>query len=221
VISLIRIPHIANYTDVTNVTSASTYPNPIDPGSPPEAAYESLVQYGASSGLYLPGDPNTTALADGEFRVDATGGSTIVVWPRNLSPAKQQQLFAYASSQGWALLRGGTRGPVTGANLLIRVKGSASDYYGDVSSVPCFYGGGKLPPINTGVPWMDVPIGTPTHPTRLVATAANMGERTRSGVISAAPQGVTCSSVADLTSGTCLSALMSYIQSTGGSYYAP
>ena len=219
VISLIRIPHIANYTDVTNVTSASTYPNPIDPGSPPEAAYESLVQYGASSGLYLSGDPNTTALADGEFKVDTTGGSTIVVWPRNLSPAKQQQVFAYASSQGWALLRGGTRGPLTGANLLIRVKGSASDYYGDVSSVPCFYGTKVPSPITT--PWPGVPIGTPNQPSQYVATAANMGEQTPSGVISAAPQGVTCSSVADLTSGTCLGTLMSYIQSTGGSYYAP
>lgn len=220
VISLIRIPHIANYTNTANVTSSSTYPNPVNPSQPWQATYESVVQYGASTGLYLPGSPNTTTLAGAEFKVDATGGSTIVVWPRNLSRVNQQRVFAYAESQGWAIIRGGTRGPLTGANLLMRVKGSASDYYGSLSQVPCFYGTPSKPK-HSGVPWPDVRIGPPTHPSRYVATGRTMGEHTPNGVISAAPQGVTCSSATNLTSGQCLAALKQYISETGGSYYAP
>ena len=68
---------------------------------------------------------------------------------------------------------------------------------------------------------MHVPIGTRHHPSQWVATAVTMGKRTRNGVISAAPQGVTCRSVAHLTNGTCLARLKRYITSTGGSYYAP
>ena len=221
VISLIRIPHIANYSDAARVTADSTYPNKVDPHLPWQAAYESMVQYGASSGLYLPGDPNTTALADHQFKVDKTGGSTIVVWPRNLSRANQRQVFAYAASQRWALLRGGTRGPLTGANMLLRVKAPASNYYGSLTEVPCFYGKNPHHTRHKRVPWMHVPIGTRHHPSQWVATAVTMGKQTRHGVISAAPQGVTCHSAADLASGKCLARLKRYITSTGGSYYAP
>jgi hypothetical protein len=219
-ISLIRIPHIANYTNTQNLTPSTTYPNPVNPSQPWQAAYESVVQYGNSSGLYLPGKPNTTTLANAEFKPDKTGGSTFVVWPRSLSPLARARLIVYAAHQGWPLIRGGTRGPLTGANLLLRVKGSASNYYGSISKVPCYYGTPSSPQ-HSGVPWKDLPIGTATHPSQYVATAKTMGEPTSGGVISAAPQGVTCSSVRDLTSGKCLTALKKYIKSTGGSYYAP
>lgn len=220
VISLIRIPHVANYTNTVDVTSSTTYPNPVDPSQPWQAAYESVVQYGNSSGLYLPGSPNTTTLADSEFKVDNTGGSTFIVWPRTLSPLARARVVVYAAHQRWPLVRGSTMGPLTGANMLVRVKAPASNYYGRVPAVPCFYGT-PANPQHEDVPWRDLPIGTPGHPNRYVATAKNMGEETRRGVISAAPQGVTCSSVHNLTSGTCLAALKEYIKETGGSYHAP
>jgi len=220
VISLIRIPHIANYTNTTNVTRGSTYPNPVNPGQPWQASYESASVYGAKSGLYLPGNPNTMTLADAQFKADATGGSTFVVWPRTMGRVQRARVFAYAGSHRWAIIRGGTPGPLTGANMLLRLKASASDYYGSVSKVPCFYGTPSNPQ-NRGVPWSGVSIGTPAHPSQYVATAANMGEQTPNGVISAAPQGVTCRSLHNLTSGACLAALKNYIKRTGGSYYAP
>lgn len=219
-ISIIRIPHVANYTDSTNVTASTTYPNPANPNKPWEASYSSLVQYGNSPGLYLPGTPMTTTVANAEFKADRTGGSTILVWPRNLSPADQLRVFAYAKSQGWAIVRGGTRGPLTGANILVRVKAAASDYYGSTSKVPCFYGTPQDPQ-NVDVQWRDVPIGTQNRPSQYVASPANMGKQVAGGVISAAPQGVTCPTVLNLTSGRCVVELKDYITATGGSYYAP
>lgn len=220
VISLIRIPHVANYTDGRNVTPFSRFPNPVNPALPWQASYESVVVYGASAGLYLPGSPDTNALADEELKVDATGGATIVVWPRTLSRTARARVAAYAEHRHWALVRGGTRGPLTGANMLVRVKAAASDYYGSVPGVPCYYGT-PGDPQHSGLPWRDVPIGTPAQPSQYVASPATMGEKTPYGVISAAPQGVTCPSVGSLVSGRCLTMLQSYLWSTGGGYYAP
>jgi hypothetical protein len=218
-LSLIRVPHIANYTDNENVTASTTYPNPANPSQPWETAYQSVVQYGNSSGLYLPNTPFTTALANAEFKIDRTGGSTILVWPRNLPASDQIRVFAYAHRQGWALVRGGTRGPETGANLGFRIKASASDYFGATSKLPCYFGSSANPQ-NPGVPWSSVPVGTQNAPSQWVATAANMGKRVANGVISAAPQGVTCPTVRNLTSGRCVTELRNYITATGGSYFA-
>lgn len=220
VISLIRIPHLANYTDGVTVTRLSTYPNRVDLSLPWQASYESVVAYGSSPGLYLPGSPRTNSLADQELKADATGGSTIIVWPRHLSRPARAEITAYAARRHWAIMRGGTAGLLTGANVLVRIKAAASNYYGSMSRLPCFYGT-PADPRHSGVPWADVPIGTRAQPSRYVATGVTMGERTPDGIISAAPQGVTCSSVADLTSGKCLRALKKYIKSTGGSYFAP
>jgi hypothetical protein len=44
--------------------------------------------------------------------------------------------------------------------------------------------------------------------------------RVSTGVISAAPQGVTCPTVRYLTSGRCVTELRNYITATGGSYFA-
>lgn len=59
--------------------------------------------YGSSSGFYLPGDPDTASIADREFKVDATGGATVLVWPRNLSNRDQRRVFRYARKKGWAI----------------------------------------------------------------------------------------------------------------------
>jgi hypothetical protein len=102
-------------------------------------------------------------------------------------------------------MRGSTAGTETTANLLLRIKGAAAEYSGAISNVPCFYGTPSAP-LNTGVPWQD--LSGPQY----VASPTNLG--------AGAPQGVTCESVQDLVDGTCLSALKTYITSTGGSYYA-
>jgi hypothetical protein len=218
VISLIRFPHIANYTDGLNVTSSSTYPNPVDPSRPWEASYESLVQYGAASGIYKPGSPNTATVADAEFKVDSTGGSTIVIWPRILGKAAKLRVVRYANRKKWAIVRGGQRGRRTGANMLIRVKAAASDYFGSISAVPCYFGTPQEPK-NSDRPWSAVPVGSSS---KFVATAKNMGTPgSHGGVVSAAPQGVTCRSVRTLTNGKCLARLKRHIKSTGGSYRAP
>ena len=219
-IALIRIPHVANYTNTGHVTPATLYPNPAHPGEPWQTAYESVNMYGNSAGLYLPGTPNTSSIADSQFDIDSTGGSTFIVWPRTLSPQAKDRVISYAAQHGWPLIRSGTQSPLTGANLLFRIKASASNYYGSMTAVPCFYGTPRHPQHN-GTPWSDVPVGSPAHPSQYVATAQNMGHATRNGVISAAPQGVTCGSVANLTSGQCLAALKKYIRRTGGSYFAP
>lgn len=217
-ISLIRIPHIANYTDGLKVTSSSTYPNPVNPGEEWEASYQSLVQYGAATGIYKPGSPNTATVADAEFKVDPSGGSTILVWPRTLRGAAKLRMFRYARRQGWAIVRGGQQGRLTGANMLMRVKAPASDYFGSTSAVPCYFGTPQNPE-NSDLEWSEVPIESGS---RFIATAENMGTPgAKGGIISAAPQGVTCSSVRSLTSGRCVATLKRYIKSTGGSYTAP
>ena len=86
--------------------------------------------YGASVNTYEPYDPESASLANAEFQPDETGGSTIVVWPRHLPVREREQLFAYARAQGWALIRGGRVGPLTTANLLLRLKRASDNYYG-------------------------------------------------------------------------------------------
>jgi hypothetical protein len=188
-IALIRIPHVANYTDTTNVAQGTRYPNPANPSERWQTAYESVNMYGNSVGLY------------------------------QMTPTRPRSLTA-SSSRSWPPIRSGTQSPLTGANLLFRIKASASNYYGRMTAVPCFHGTGKHPQ-HKGTPWSGVPIGSPAQPSQYVATAKNMGLETRNGVISAAPQGVTCGSVADLTSGQRLGALKKYIRDTGGSCFAP
>ena len=204
-ISLIRIPHVANYTKNEGINNSSVFPNPVK--QPWEAAYTSVTLYGTSSQFYLPGEPESASLSGSEMKPDSTGGSTIVVWPRNLErdPIAKRRLVKYAEEQGWAMLRGGTEGPAASANILIRVKGSASDYFGRLANTPCYF---DKPGTETQS-WADVPVG---RNSKWVADFGNLGP--------AAPQGVTCKSVQDVTSGRCVKRLKDRIEETGGSYYA-
>ncbi len=215
-LELIRIPHLANYTDNSNVTAKSTYPNPLEPDEAWQAAYESYVQYGTSSGAYHPETLNNAAMADGEFSPDHTEGSTILSWPRKLSSSAQQQVLSYAKSHDWAIVRSGTAGPNSTATALLRIKGSASNYTGDLSRVPCYYGTKKHPK-HSGAKWSKVPVAPGS---KYVASIKNMYIKGAAGKVSAAPQGVLCSSVKDLTSGQCLATLKSYLKSTGARYSA-
>ena len=199
-IGLIRMPHVAEWFASDEVTPTTTY-------AIPEAAYVSFTQYGSGLGSYTSGEPGSGSLADEELLVDDTGGSTIVVWPRTLTQQEQEQVFAYARQQGWALMQGGEASSRTSANVLIRLKAAAATYTGgyeptaDVAGVPCYFDGKP-----SGAPWSEV------TGDEYVASGANIG--------AGAPQGVNCT-VDELVGGSCLEQLQGWISETGGSYTAP
>jgi hypothetical protein len=197
-IGLIRMPHVAVWFDTDGLT-------PETPFEQEETTYISFTQYGSGVSFYDPGKPASGSLGNGELKVDASGGSTILVWPPNLSKADQQKVFDLAEKNGWALMRGGEQGKITTANLFVRLKGASPSYQGgytptsDRQGVPCYFDD------NTTASWTQLTGG------EYVASAQNIG--------TGAPQGVNCT-VAEVTGGQCLSRLKAYIQSTGGSYTA-
>jgi hypothetical protein len=84
--------------------------------------------------------------ADAELKVDSSGGSTILVWPRDLDASQRARVFAYARRQGFAIIRGGAASELTTAKLLIRLKGALKTYDGayapdaNRTGVPCYFG---------------------------------------------------------------------------------
>jgi hypothetical protein len=201
-IALIRLPHIASIFETAALEQNTTFPDDV------QAAYISLTMYGAAVNTYEPDDPESASLANAEFQPDETGGSTIVVWPRHLPVREREQLFTYARAQGWALIRGGRVGPLTTANLLLRLKRANDNYYGaytplkDVRpGVPCYFN--NLPP---GALWTE--IENAADPMSYVASFQNLGN--------AAPQGVHCASTAEVLNGSCLD--VSHIEETGESF---
>jgi hypothetical protein len=195
-IALIRMPHVATWFDTSNITAETLYEQN-------EADYISFTQYGNKPGVYRPGDPRSGSLADEELLVDATGGTTIVVWPRSLPKAEQKQVFKEARKNGWAIIRGGHAGEVTTSNLLVRLKGADPSYTGgysptaDVPGVPCYFDD------NQGEPWTALTGDT------FVAGPSNIG--------AGAPMGVNCTTK-EFLNGRCLTRLKAYMQDEGGSY---
>jgi hypothetical protein len=213
-IALIRIPHVASIFETAALTPNTLYPDIESASLSTEGAYISMTMYGASVGFYEPGDSKTASQADAEFNPDSTGGSTIVIWPRGLPVQEREQLFYYARRQAWTLIRGGLAGPVSTANLLLRLKGANPYYYGGYTpvkglrtGVPCYFDDKNDP--NSTPRWTD--IANDSNPMKYVATFHNLGN--------AAPQGVHCTSTTDVLSGACLSRLKAYIQDTGGMYF--
>ena len=197
-IGLIRMPHVAVWFDTDNLT-------PETPFEQEETTYISYTQYGSGVSFYDPGSPNSGSLGNGELKVDASGGSTVLVWPPTLSKDDQEKVFAYAEDNGFAIIRGGEQGPVTTANLFVRLKGSSSSYTGgytptsDREGVPCYFDD------NPDAKWTDL------TGDEYVASFDNIG--------TGAPQGVNCP-VDAVLSGECLDTLKAYIEQTGGSYTA-
>lgn len=202
-ISLIRMPHVASYFDTEDVTATTPYVQN-------QADYISFTQYGSAIGVYRPGTPFTTSLGDAELKVDSSGGSTILVWPRDLDPTQRQMVFAYARRRGFAILRGGVANELTTANLLIRLKGASSTYTGAYApdanrkGVPCYFGTVQKPK-HAGKPWSAV------AGDKFVASPSNIG--------TGAPQGVS-GDTQELLAGGLMNKLRSHIRSTGGSYSA-
>ena len=182
-IALIRIPHITSFFETAALDTNTTFPDS-------EAAYISLAMYGATVNIYKPDEPESASLANADFQPDVTGGSTIVVWPRRLPAREREQFFAYARAHGWALMRGGRVGPLTTANLLLRIKRANDSYYGGYTpvaggrtGVPCYFDGAPQ-----GALWSE--IENAADPMAYVASFQNLGN--------AAPQGVHCASVAQV-----------------------
>jgi hypothetical protein len=202
-ISLIRMPHVATYFNTRRVTPTTPYVQK-------EADYISFTQYGSAVGVYRPGTPFTTSLGDAELKIDSTGGSTILVWPRTLSAAQRQKVFAYADRRKFAIMRGGGANEITTANMLIRLKGASPSYAGgyapdaDRTGVPCYFGTVQQP-AHAGKRWSAV------TGSKFVASPSNLGP--------GAPQGVSGSTKA-LLDDSLLNKLKKHIQSTGGSYTA-
>jgi hypothetical protein len=202
-IGLIRMPHVATYFNTKTVTAETPYVQN-------EADYVSLTQYGSAIGEYRPGHTFTASLADAELEIDESGGSTILVWPRDLDAKERAKVFAYGKRNGFALMRGGEANDVTTANLLIRLKGSSKSYQGGYTptpsrkGVPCYFGTTQKPE-HEGQPWSAV------KGNEFVASPANIG--------AGAPQGVR-GDVQALLNGDLLKQLKSHIQSSGGSYEA-
>jgi hypothetical protein len=198
-IGLIRLPHVARWFDTEHLTPKTRYEQR-------QTTYISFTQYGAELQVYQPGSPDTGSLANAEFQVDSSGGATIVVWPETLPPSQQKQVFAYADHNGWALIRGGERGPVTTPNLFVRLKGASDSYPGRYSptpeekGVPCYFD--DHPKAKR---WSDL------TGDKYVASGRNIGP--------GAPQGVNCT-VSQFLGGSCLDSLKAYIRQTGGSYVA-
>ena len=211
-IALIRIPHVASIFETESLTPNTTFPGDS------QAAYISLTMYGAAVNTYEPDKADSASLANAEFQLDETGGSTIVVWPRHLPVHERKQLFAYARAQGWALIQGGRVGPLTTANLLLRLKRANDNYYGAYTplpptpadrrrtGVPCYFN--NLP---QGTRWTE--IENAADPMYYVASFQNLGN--------AAPQGVHCADVEEVLNGSCLKRLKAYIEETGGKYFNP
>ena len=212
-IALIRIPHVASVFETELLTEDTTFPGDA------QAAYISLTMYGADVGTYEPDKADSGSLANAEFQLDDNGGATIVVWPRHLPANERKQLFAYAERKGWALIKGGRVGPLTTANLLLRLKRANKNYYGAYTPLP------PVPPDQpgrTGVPcyFDNLPQGSlwpeienADDPMHYVASFQNLGN--------AAPQGVHCLNVEEVLNGSCLKRLKAYIKETGGEYYNP
>jgi hypothetical protein len=207
-IALIRIPHIAQFQSHTPAADAVYQQT--------EAGAISYSAYGQLTSTYRQGSAFSYAVGNEDIIQDETGGATIVVWPRSLSPAVRRTVFAYARSQGWNLLQGNTSGPQYANMMTVRVNGPAPTYQGGLYHTDCRTGAPcMLGPQDTLDPFglTVVPVGTPFMdiPDDFVATPDMLGEST--------PQGVQCE-VAGYLGGNCLDRLMQYMDDTGGAYYA-
>jgi hypothetical protein len=202
-IGLIRLPRVATYFDTADVTATTPYVQN-------DADFISFTQYGAAIGVYRPGTPFTTSLGDAELEVDDSGGTTILVWPRDLGASERARVVAYAKRNGFAIMRGGVANELTTANLLIRLKGTSSTYGDgyvpdpDRGGVPCWFGTVQRP-AHAGKPWSAV------SGAKFVASPGNLG--------AGAPQGVAGGTRA-LLDGSLLRRLRAHVKATGGRYSA-
>jgi hypothetical protein len=194
-IGLIRVPKLPSTLVTTDVDETSTFVQK-------DVTFYSFDMYGALRQEYAPGFPRNASIGNQQVLNDGTGGATIVVWPRDLPLAEKDQVVALARSNSWTLMRGGADGPVTSANMLVRMKRADPNYPSRTSNLPCFFD--NQPP---RTPWSE--LQNAADPTPFVASFNTLG--------AGAPQGVNCT-VEEFLNGTCLANLKSYISSTGGSY---
>ena len=78
-IALVRVPHIAQYKSHT--------PAPDAVFEETEVGALSYSIYGQLTSIFRKGSPFSYSIGNEDIKTDATGGATIVVWPRSLSRA--------------------------------------------------------------------------------------------------------------------------------------
>jgi hypothetical protein len=200
-IALVRVPKVPSYTPVTGLEPSTPYPDT-------DVTYVSYNSYGTSLGNYQPGSPNTMGLGNTDILTDATGGATMLVWPRAMPRRERQTVFAVARTQQWNLIRGNTTGRVYANGMIIRLKGASPTYKGGLTpnanrpGVPCYQNPEDKGGMPAGTAFRNIPVS-------YAAVPSMMG--------SATPQGVQCTSRA-LLSGRCLTRLKRHIRQTGGNY---
>ncbi|MEU7905672.1 hypothetical protein [Actinoplanes sp. NPDC049118] len=206
-IALVRVPYVGQYKSHT--------PAPNAVFEETEVGALSYSAYGQLTSTYRQGSPFSYSIGNEEIKTDATGGATIVIWPRNLTALERRAVFALANARGWNLLEGNQDGPQYANMLTVRVNGPSQSYRGGLyptpyrNGAPCFQGPQSvLDPFGlTAIPdspFIEIPHG-------FAVTPAMLGTST--------PQGVQCTVVGYLA-GTCLARLKTYMTSTGGSYFA-
>ena len=123
------MPHVAEWFDTSNLTPQTLFEQE-------QTTYVSFTQYGNGISFYVPGSPNTGSLANAELKLDKSGGTTILVWPRSLTASQQKQVFAYANAHGWAILRGGEVGPISTAEPVRPAEGRLAVLHGGYTPDP-------------------------------------------------------------------------------------
>ena len=212
-IALIRIPHVASVFETELLDQDTTFPGDA------QAAYISLTMYGADVNTYEPdkadsAQPRERRVSAGRDRGNDDSGLA----PSSPGPRARAALRLCAE-KGVGAHPGGRVGPLTTANLLLRLKRANENYYGAYTPLP------PVPPDQpgrTGVPcyFDNLPQGSlwteienAADPMHYVASFQNLGN--------AAPQGVHCVNVEEVLNGSCLKRLEAYIEETGGKYFNP
>jgi len=195
-VALVRIPKVPTYADYSGATSAT-----VNNSKSVDVQFYSLVVYGAAKQLDEVGSPQNSQIGNTQIKEDSNGGATVMVWPRNASAERQQQLFAYARARGWNILKGGVETAAAPDTMIVREKGQNKSWQYALSATP----GSKGAPCPQTT---DPSITMPDNPPSAAVTQKN-------GMGPTAPQGAQCT-IDETLSGDCLTKLKGIITSSGG-----
>lgn len=199
-VALVRIPKVPTYANYAGATSTT-----LNDSKSVDVQFYSVVVYGAAKQIDAVGSPQNSQIGNTQIKEDASGGATVMVWPRNVSPDVQQKLFAYARTRGWNVLKGGVETAAAPNTMIIREKGQNKSWPYALSATP----GSKGAPCPQTT---DPSITMPDDPPSAAVTQKN-------GMGLTAPQGAECT-VSETLSGDCLTKLKGIITGSGGAFSA-
>jgi hypothetical protein len=209
-IALVRVPQVPSYQP-TNPSAGATY-------TQTDAGFYTFSIAGLFRARFRPGSAYNFALGAEAIKEDASGGATLVIWPRNLKPRQRRAVFAKARARGWNLLEGNANAKQYANAIWLRVNGPASTYIGGTyptasrSGVPCMNGPQSALsayPATAGLTQVPAGTGFNTLGPEWAAVPSMMGTAT--------PQGVQCG-VRGYLRKACLKRLKRHIAATGGRY---